>query len=299
MNAFDTAWTHIRRSPYQAVAAVLSMFLTLLLAGSAVLASFTSLTVLGYFEGKPQLTVFFSEEAESGEIDSLKKSLEETGKVSSVKFISKDEALAIYKEQNKNDPLLLEMVTAEILPASLEVNATAPQHLTQLDSLAKEAKGVEEVVFQKDIVDMLLSWTDAIRLIGGILTGLLAVNSLLVIVTIVGMKIALRKEEVEIFNLIGASPWYVRFPFILEGIFYGVAGGFLAFFILETLVLWFRPQILTFFGSIPAMHQILADTLSIQFAIESAAFLCLLLAIGAVLGIIGSVAALGRYLKFQ
>ena len=69
--------------------------------------------------------------------------------------MSKDEALQIYKDLNKNNPLLLEMVTAEILPASLEVYATKPEYLSEIAEFLKKQQGIDEVVFQKNIVDKL------------------------------------------------------------------------------------------------------------------------------------------------
>jgi cell division transport system permease protein len=139
----------MRRSPYQTFAAILTMFLTFLLGGVFALTTGTSLSILRYFEGKPQLTVFFMEKAGKPEADVLTATLKGTGKVASTKFVSKEEALAIYKEQNKNDPLLLEMVTADILPASLEVTATEPKFLSELEPIIKKADGVEEVISKK------------------------------------------------------------------------------------------------------------------------------------------------------
>jgi cell division transport system permease protein len=216
MKPLMTSWTHIRRSPYQSMAAVLTMFLTFLLSGVFGLTVMTSFMVLQYFESKPQATVFFKDVAQKEEADALKATLEATGKIASIKYVSKEDALAIYKEQNKNDPLLLEMVNADILPASLEVSATDPRHLKELEPIMKQSSGVEEVIYQKDVVDTLVSWTNAVRLVGVILAVLLSVDAILIVMTIIGMKVALKKDEVEILKLIGASKWYIQLPFLLE-----------------------------------------------------------------------------------
>jgi cell division transport system permease protein len=212
--------------------------------------------------------------------------------------VSKDDALAIYKEQNKNDPLLLEMVTADILPASLEVSAQQPQFLRELEPIIKESPNVEEVVYQRDVVDTLLSWTNAIRITGGTLAGLLAVDSILIITTVIGMKIALRKEEIDILKLVGASPGYIRFPFVLEGAAYGVIGAVSAWAIIMGLLIWARPLLLTFLGVIPLIHALLVNPLSNVFILSSLAFLEILTLVGFLLGCFGSFMALGRYLKF-
>jgi len=294
----NSIWTHMRRSPYQTLAAILTMFLTFLLGGVFALTTGMSLSILRYFEGKPQLTVFFMEKAGKPEADVLKITLEGTGKVASTKFVSKDDALAIYKEQNKNDPLLLEMVTADILPASLEVTAIDPRFLSELEPVIKEADGVEEVIFQKDVVDALLSWTNAIRIIGGTLAGLLAIDSLLIIMTVIGLKIAMKKEEIEILKLIGATQWYIRKPFVIEGGIYGVVGAFFAWLMMTILLLVFRSSLLSFLGAIPVIHTLLINPLSSVFLISAGAFLGVLGITGFLLGAIGSLITLNRYIKF-
>ena len=297
MSAFTTTAKHIRRSPYQAMAAIVTLFVTFLLIGIFFLSAVASAFVLQYFERKPQITVFFVDKATKEDADALTKKLETTGKTSSIKFVSKDDALLIYREQNKNDPLLLEMVTADILPASLEISATEPKFLADLEPFIKDAQGVEEVVYQKDVVDTLIVWTNAIRWVGGILAGLLTFNSILIIMTVISMKIALRRDEIDILRLIGASPWYIRMPFILEGGLYGLVGSFGAWMIITVLAVWFRPALLAFLGVIPVIHTLLVSATSMQFVLSSAGFLAGMLLSGLLLGSFGSLIALGRYLK--
>jgi cell division transport system permease protein len=298
MRLIPSTWTHVRRSPYQALAAILTMFLTFLLGGVFFLASVSSVLVLQFFESKPQITVFFTDKASADDAKTLEKTLDATGKVSSMKYVSKDDALAIYREQNKGDPLLLEMVTADILPASLEVSAKDPTYLGQLSPIIQKAQGVEEVVFQKDVVDTLLSWTNAIRLVGGSLAILLAIDSLLIIMTVVSMKIALKKEEIEILKLIGASPWYIRMPFVMEGGFYGATGAVMAWSIITGLVIWLRPTVVAFLGMIPAIGVVLGSLTEAPFLLAAGGFMGVMLIVGFFLGSVGSLVALGRYLKF-
>lgn len=298
MRLIPSVWTHVRRSPYQAMAAILTMFLTFLLAGIFFLATASSVLVLHFFESKPQITVFFTDKATADDANTLKKTLEATDKVSAMKYVSKDDALAIYREQNKNDPLLLEMVTADILPASLEVSAKDPTYLGELSPIIQKAQGVEEVVFQKDVVDTLLSWTNAVRIAGGSLAILLAVDSLLIIMTVVSMKIALKKEEIEILKLVGASPWYIRMPFVLEGGFYGTAGAFMAWIIIIGIVIWLQPVVLSLLGMIPVIGLVLGSFTATPFLLAVGGFLGAMLVIGFFLGSVGSLVALGRYLKF-
>ena len=298
MKPLTISWTHIRRSPYQALAAVLTMFLTFLVSGAFGLSVATSFLVLHYFESKPQATVFFKDTAEKSQADSLKTTLEATGKIENIKYVSKEDALAIYREQNKNDPLLLEMVNADILPASLEVSATDPRYLKELEPIMKAAEGVEEVIYQKDVVDTLVSWTNAVRLVGSILVVLLSFNAILIVMTIIGMKVALKKDEVEILKLIGASKWYIQLPFLLEGGMYGVVGSFMAWVVMLILILWFRTSILSFLGIIPIMSAVLGNLLSTAFFGCIIGFLFILSALGFLLGGVGSLIALKKYIEF-
>lgn len=297
MKILSTTWKHIRRSPYQSLAAILTLFLTLLLAGVFFLVTAASVYILQFFESKPQITVFFVDKATEEQVKSLEFSLQATGKTASITYVSKEEALATYREQNKKDPLLLEMVTADILPASLEISATDPTYLHELEPILKDASGVEEVVFQKDVVDTLISWTRAIRLVGGSLAAFLAFDSILIITTVISMKIALKKYEIEILTLIGGSPWYIRFPFLFEGAFYGLFGAIAAWSVITSLILWQRQFLLTFLGNIPSIQNVLSDPLSPVFLLSSGGFLGGLACVGFFLGSVGSLVAINRYLK--
>ena len=120
MSFTKTTWKNIRRSPYQAMAAILVMTLTFLAISFFTFLLVGSSKVINYFESKPQVTAFFRNDASQSDINKLENQLQTTGKIASIKFVSQDEALKIYREQNKNDPLLLDLVTADVLPLRLK-----------------------------------------------------------------------------------------------------------------------------------------------------------------------------------
>jgi cell division transport system permease protein len=281
-------WTHIRRSPYQSLAAVTIMTLTFFIISIFTLLGAGSQVVLNYFETRPQVTAFFKDEITGSQVDSLKAKLMETGKVKEMKYVSKEEALAIYREQNKNDPLLLEMVTANILPASLEVSTTNIAYLGEVAEILRQEPNVEEVIFQEDIVKALHSWTTNIRLIGLGLALAFSFAALITILVIISMKVALRREEVEIMGLIGASRGFIRAPFLFEGLFYGAVGVIIAWLVSFLLLLYATPFLVKFLAGIPILP---APPL----------FLLGLLAgellLGAAIGTLGSFLAVRRYLK--
>jgi cell division transport system permease protein len=246
MKIFKSTWRNIRRSPYQAFAAVFVMTLTFLFISFFTFLLFGSSKAISYFESRPQVTAFFKNEAKQTDIDSLKKELMATSKVAGIKFVSKEEALKIYKEQNKNDPLLLELVTADILPASLEISTIKIGDLSAINKQLLDSPLVSEVVFQKDVVSVLTSWTNALRRIG---LGLIIVMSLFSIFTmaiIIGVKISQKRGDIEIMRLIGAGGWYIRWPFIFEGIFYGAVGALLGWLV-SVGALWYANPFLSSF----------------------------------------------------
>ncbi|KKP98757.1 MAG: Cell division protein [Candidatus Levybacteria bacterium GW2011_GWB1_36_18] len=190
MNAIRSSWKNIRRSPYQAIGAIFIMTLTFLAVSIFTFILLGSSRVISYFESKPQVTAFFKDEATNAQIDSLKKDVETTGKVSSTKFVSKEQALKIYREQNKNDPLLLDLVTADILPASLEVSTEKIADLAEVSSAIQKSPIVQEVIYQKDVVATLSSWTSALRKLGVAVIVILSLVSVFIMITIIGIKIS-------------------------------------------------------------------------------------------------------------
>lgn len=254
MSSFlKTTLKNVRRSPYQAFAAIVVMFLTFLAVSSFTFLLLGSSKIISYFESKPQVTAFFRNEASLREINSLENDLKATGKVSSIKFVSKKEALKIYREQNKNDPLLLDLVTADILPASLEISTFKIEDLSSISESLRNSPIVSEVIFQKDVVSTLTAWTNALRKIGVGLILILSLVSTFIIVTIIGIKISQKKQDIETMKLIGATNWYIRWPFIFEGMFYGLSGALAGWFVATGVLLAATPFLSDFLKGIPVL----------------------------------------------
>lgn len=251
MKHFKTAWKNIRRSPYQAFAAIFITTFTFLVFSFVAMFFYSSAGVINYFESKPQVTAFFKDEAKQDDIDALKKNLNESEIVSSVKFVSKEQALEIYKDQNKDDPLLLDLVTADILPASLEISTFEVDDLTIVSETLGKSAIVEEVVFQKDVVATLTSWTNILRRIGIFTIALFSFVSVFIMTILIGIKISQKKKDIETMRLIGAGSWYVRLPFIIEGAFYGIIGALLGWVVSAGVLIYVSPNLANFLKGIP------------------------------------------------
>jgi cell division transport system permease protein len=253
MSFAKTAWKNIRRSPYQALAAILIMTLTFLVISFFTFLLVGSSKVITYFESKPQVTAFFKNEAKQADINALENQLHVTGKVASIKFVSKDEALKIYREQNKNDPLLLDLVTADVLPASFEISTVQIEDMGSISNMLNKSSIVSDVIYQKDVVSTLSVWTSAIRKLGIALVVLLSLVSIFIMATIIGIKISQKKEDIEIMKLIGATNWYIRWPFLTEGVVYGVIGAIVGWAFATAGLLYASPFLESFLKGIPVL----------------------------------------------
>lgn len=289
MEFHKTAWNHIRRYPYQAFAAVFIMIQTFLVISFFTFLVVGATSIIDYFESVPKVTAFFKEDAKQENIDALKDQLEGSGKVADIHFVSKQEALKIYHKQVSGDPLLMDLVTAEILPPSLEVSTKNVDELDDVASIMKTSMYVDKVIFQKDIVETLRTWTNAVRKVGLVLISVLALDSIFIMVIIIGIKISQKKKEIEVTRLLGATSWYVRWPFILEGMFYGVVGAFVGWLIAVGALFYATPYLnstlLKTIPLLPASPIFLLQLLGIE----------LLFAI--ILGVFSSFLAVLRYLK--
>lgn len=290
MSIWRKTWTQLRRSPFQGLAAVMTTTLTLLVISVFTLLSFGSIKVLKYFETAPQVIAFFKpgEDLSDVQIANIRAQLEATGKLNQFRYVSTREAEAIYKEKNKDNPLLLELVDYNILPASIEISAVELTNLLELKNILDVQEGVEDVVYYEDIVKSLSSWISGVKKLGGAVIGYLTLESVLIILVIIGMQIASRREEINILRLLGATSWFIRKPFIVAGVAYGLVGSFLAWGLSYLLLLYSTPFLANWLQDIPL--------LPVPFLF----MLALLggeLILGAVIGVVGGLVATRRFLK--
>lgn len=250
MNSYTTALINMRRSPYQSLAAIVLLSVTFFVGYVFSLFVLGSEQILQYFETRPQVIAFFELETDVATINKLAEELQTEEYVTDITLVSKEEALEIYQEENRDDPLLLELVTSQILPASIEVSATSLDDLVQVKELLEANPAIDEVVLQEDILDSVAKWTTNLRLIGVIAVVTLAVMSLLLMVVVIGMKVVTKRPAINIMRIIGATRWFIRSPFVIEGVMYGVVSSVLGWSASLGLLLYFTPNINEFLGPI-------------------------------------------------
>lgn len=226
-------FTTIRRTPYQSFASFFSLSLALFLSTGIFLLVCVVYGLLGYVESLPQVTAYFQTQVKEENISQIREELLKSGKIAQVKYVSKSDAYQIYKQLNKDNPLLLEMVSSDILPASLEIYAKKPEFLPEIKSFIDKQAGIDEVVYQKNIVDRLLAITSIIKKTSFVFLAFLILSTMIILITITHFKIALKKDEIELLRLLGATPWYILRPFIKEGLFFGITSALIicSFFI--------------------------------------------------------------------
>lgn len=288
MAILKTTWHHARRSPYQAFAAIFIIAQTFFVASLFTFFVFGSAKIINYFESLPQVTVFFKNDVKQEGIDALKNNIQATGKVSKIHFVSKQDALKIYREQNKDDPLLLDLVTADILPPSLEISTTKISDLSSISDMLRSSSIIKSIIFPKDVIARLSNWTDSLRKIGIVLITVLGVDSIFIMAIIISIKISQKKDEIEILRLIGATSGYIRSPFLLEGIAYGVVGAFAGWLLASATLLYASPFLSSFLNGIPILP------ISPIFFLE---LLGVELVLAILLGVFSSFLAVLRYLK--
>lgn len=298
---FKTAWSYIRRSPFQALSASFVLTLTFFVATVVSVFVYSSSRLLTYFETRPQVIVFIKNDTSETDIANLQHKLEANPHIQNVSYVSKEEALTIYKDATKDNPRLGELVSPSIFPASLEFSVT---DLSFTQSTIDEVKGepiVDSVGFtaalggeasMNDVIARLKTFTSYVRVGGLGLAGLLLASSLVIIFVITSMRVVGRRDEVEILNLIGATKGFIRSPLVIEAFIYTLFGVILGWAIAFVSVLYLSPTLVNYFAPIPVLPK---DVLGI-FKLFGAVLGIELLA-GSILALSGSLIAVSRVKK--
>jgi cell division transport system permease protein len=250
MKKIQDALVAIRRSPYQSVMALLVITVTFFVGYIFSLFVLGTDTILKFFETRPQVIAFFEIETSVDDVKSAADGMLDKGYVTEVNIVSKEQALEFYKQDHKDNPLLLELVTADILPASIEVSGKDVTSLSLIQEDLADIKGVDDVVYQEDIVSNIQQWTTAVRGIGLVATSILGLVSFLVITTLMSMKISAKRHAIKVMKVIGATNWYISGPFVLEGMLYGIMGSLLGWIIMYAALLYSTPWLQSFLGVI-------------------------------------------------
>lgn len=282
-----------------AATAVMTITLTIILFSYIATSALTS-TIQQVVE-KIDISVYLKDTVTPAQVNNMKAKLEATPNVESIKFISKNDALVIYQEQNKNNKELLKAVTKEDnpLPQSLAIKAEdstkidpiiAVVNKAEFKAYLQEKDPVSYTGERKKTIDRIVGATNFIKQVGLLASGLFIVISTLIIFNTIRMAIFTRREEIEIMQLVGATNWFIRGPFVFEAALYGIIATFIAVALCYGAVLGAGPKISSY-----------VETQTIVDIFRNSPFLIVgaELLIGVAIGALSSLLAMSRYMKLS
>ena len=217
------------RNPVMSLASTFTVTLMLLLFAFFLTADRGLQAAVGVLESKVELASFLDDNAKVSEILALKARIEGDPAVSRVEYVTREQALKRLQDiAERRKDFVLADVDANLLPASLEIKLTDARQAKRLgDELRAEIGGgvVADVIDNPQVVDQLLTITRVLSVGGVAILAMMLFVALFVIVNTIRIAVHARRDEIEIMQLVGASDWFVRWPFILEGMLVGTLGA--------------------------------------------------------------------------
>lgn len=281
------ALSNLRRNWLMTLAAVITVTVSLFLLGLAIVGGSIVENIVGNWEGKVELNIFLRDDITPDQTRELGSALTSMPEVAQVFYVSKDEAYKEFADMFKDQPSLTENVNADALPASYRVKLVDPDKVEAVRTRIDGRPGVDEVNYGGDAVRRLIQLNSVFRAfaIGG--TVLLLAAATLLISNTIRLAIYARRREIGIMKLVGATNWFIRVPFIFEGIAEAAGGALVA----TGLIYGIKASLLD-----SAQQQILF--LPITFGAEVIVrVLLVLLTVGVCVGALGSALALRRFLE--
>ena len=291
------------RNATLAIAAMAVMIITLTIVLFSVIANATFAHTVQQITDKIDISVYLKDTVTAKQRDKLTTDLSKISNVKSIKYVSKDQALDIYKAQNQNnlDLLLAISQTDNPLPASLQIKPRDPNKIQEIKNYLekKDVKALQsdETSYsgaRKEAIDKISKATKFFREVGFAGVIVFALVSMLIIFNTIRMAIFNRRDELTIMRLLGASSWFIRGPFVVETIIYGIISAIISVTLCNTL----------FVVSASAFDASSLGLLDITYSNDyfSQHFWLILtsqLAMGILIGAVSSLIATRRYLKFK
>jgi cell division transport system permease protein len=282
---FRETATGIKRNGLATFAAISTAFIALLLLGLALLVRREVDLIVAATGGKVEVSVYLSDTVSPTQQQALLQKIQAMPQVSGVEYVSKEQALAIFQRLFKDQQDLVSTASAEALPASFKVSLTDPELYKTVAAQLQGEPGIDRIVDQHELVDKVFKVTSLLRngvLIVGIL---MLISSAFLIANTVRLGLFARRKEIGIMKLVGATNWFIRIPFIIEGIVQGLIGAVLAIFVLMILKqVYINPE----YGLIQFLPWVQTSDVIVIVPI--------LLAVGVLVAVIASLIGMRRFL---
>jgi len=218
----------LRRNLMMTLAGIITVAVSLALFGGVLLLSKWVDHGTERIKGGVRAEVFMNVDATDQQIDDVRTALGSDSQIKSFKFFNKEAALKEFKRIFRNDPDLVKNITAEALPTSFRIVPARAELTDDVQRRYEVEPGVDQVSTPAEALEGLLDATDITRLIFIGLSVILLASSLFLIVNTIRLATFARRREIEVMKLVGASNWFVRVPFMAEGLAQGLMGALLA-----------------------------------------------------------------------
>ncbi len=284
---FPEPFNSLKRNSWMSVAAIVTMAITLLLCGVFWLLVMNINANATMMESQVEVKVFLADDATEADSISLKTNLESLAGVASVTFVSKEEGLDTLIARFGDKDRILAALGSNPLPDSYTVTATEPEDVVQIAEAAETMDKVQAVRYGQGTVENLFATLNWIRTIGVGIMVLLSVSAVLLISMTIRMTVIARREEIRVMKYVGASNWFIRWPFLLEGMFIGFLGALIAL----AIVLFSYDKLIDYM----VQNLIFLTYISLKDVIFQTS--AVMLFGGIVLGALGSIIPMRRFLK--
>jgi cell division transport system permease protein len=251
-------WLNFWRNLWVSTATVGIMVLALAMVSSLLVAREVGNTFVRSLEQKMDISVYFVLDADESDILKVKNVLEDRPEVREVRYISRNEALDIFRARHQDNDILVESLQelgTNPLQATLNVKAIQASQFGAITSFIEHASFkeiIEKVNYRENekVIDKLISISSGIEQVGLVLAILLGSFVILVTFNTIRLAIYSAREEISIMRLVGAGNWYIRGPFVVAGILYGIIAAAITFGLLSAIVWFFTPHISAVFTEI-------------------------------------------------
>jgi len=293
---FKTAWQGMKRNNWLTLACIAMMMLSLLIFSSTLIFNHLATSLINTLKDKMDISLYFKTDVPEEDILKIRDELLANELIAKINYVSKEEALTIFEERSKYNPTIqkaIEVIGENPLAASLNIKAKQTTDYNKIieavnNSAFKDKLITVDLTENQKIVSRVDTLARAIK-IGSLITIiLLTFLSFVISFNTIRMAIYSLKEEIEIMKLVGGSNWFIRGPFLLEGILQGLFASLTTIIIFSLIILLFGARIENF---VPGLG------LGAYFWSHFWLIFFLQTAFGIFLGIISSFWALSHYLK--
>ncbi|HEY8731292.1 MAG TPA: permease-like cell division protein FtsX [Candidatus Limnocylindria bacterium] len=249
------AWQGFWRNPVMSIAATLTVALMLVLFAFFIITDRGLQAAASALEAKVEISLYLDDAAKPSDILALKARIEKDPAVARVDYLTKQQALDRLRElaQRKEDFTVADL-GSNPLPASLEIKLANAQDMTRVATSLKDEVGhgvITDVIDNPSVVDQLLTITKVLSVGGIAVLAMMLFVALFVIVNTIRISVHARRDEIEIMQLVGATDWFVSWPFIIEGMLVGACGAVIAAAALGTAYPFIVPALTKFLDILP------------------------------------------------